>query len=118
MPANVGIAGNETADRLAKAAENVFHPFASYTEVKTLLKQKQKAAWRLRNNGYDPLKDQKNSIDRRTQTTIFHLRTGHCEPRKYLKRLGLGDPTHCECDYEEQISERILQTCPQLEKVH
>ena len=49
----------------------------SYKEVKTLLKQKQKSAWRLKTNGYDPQKDQTNKLDKRIQTTIFCLRTGH-----------------------------------------
>ena len=79
VPAHVGIAGNETAGRLARAAAKLSQPHlsTSYKEVKTLLKQKQKSAWRLKNNGYDPQEDQINTLDRRTQTTIFHLRTGH-----------------------------------------
>ena len=119
VPAHVGIAGNETADRLAKAAAKLPQPHFSttYREVKTLLKQKQKSAWRLRNNGYDSQKDQINTLDRRTQTTIFRLRTGHRGLRKHLKRLGLADSAHCECGSEEQIPEHILQTCPHLETV-
>ena len=65
--------------------------------------------------GYDPQKDQINTLDRRTQTTIFRLRTSHCGLRKRLKRLGLADSAHCECGSEEQIPEHILQTCPHLE---
>ena len=103
VPAHVGIAGNEIADRLAKAAAKLPQPHFSttYKEVKTLLKQKQKSAWRLRNDGYDPQKDQINTHDRRTQTTIFRLRTGRCGLRKHLKRLGLADSAHCECGSEE-----------------
>ena len=80
VPAHVGIAGNETADRLAKAEAKLPQPHlsTSYKEVITLLKKKQKSAWRLQNNGYDPQKDEINTLDRRTQTTIFRLRTGHC----------------------------------------
>ena len=122
VPAHVGIAGSETADRLAKAAAKLPQPHfsTSYKEVQTLLKQKQKSAWRLRNNGYDPQKDQVNTLDRRTQTTIFCLHTGHCVysisiVRKHLKRLGLADSTHCECGSEEQTPEHILQTCPHQE---
>ena len=72
-PAHVGIAGNETADRLTKAAAKLpqAHLSTSYKEIKTLLKQKQKSAWRLKNNGYDPQKDQIYTLDRRTQTATF-----------------------------------------------
>ena len=111
---------NETADRLAKAAAKLPQPYFSttYREVKTLLKQKQKSAWRLKNNEYDPQKDHINTLDRRTQTTIFRLRTGHCGLRKHLKRLGLADSAHCECGSDEQTPEHIFQTCPHLETVH
>ena len=111
VPAHVGIAGNETADRLAKAAAKLPQPHfsTSYKEVKTLLKQKPKSAWRLKNNGYDPQKDQINTLNRRTQT-IFRLRTGHCGLRKHLKRLGLADSAHCECASEEQTFFRPAHT--------
>ena len=68
MPAHVAIAGNETADRLAKAAAKLPQPHLSsyHKEVKTLLKQKQKSAWRLKNNEYDLQKDQINTVERRT----------------------------------------------------
>ena len=63
---------------------------------------------------YDPQKDQINTLDRRTQTTIFCLHTGHCGLTKHLKRLGLADSAHCEYGFEEQTPEHILQTCPHL----
>ena len=69
-------------------------------------------------HGYDPQKYHINTLDRRTQTTIFRLGTGHCGLRKHLKRLGLADSAHCECGSEEQTPEHILQTCPHLETVH
>ena len=43
---------------------------------------------------YDPQKHQINTLDRRTQTTIFRLHIGHCGLRKHLKRLGLADSAH------------------------
>ena len=55
-----------------------------------------------------------STLDRRTQTTTFRLRTGHCGLGKHLKRLGLPDSAHCECGSEEQTPEHILQTCPHL----
>ena len=119
VPAHVGIAGNKTADRVAKAAAKLPQPHlsTSYKEVKTLLKQKQKSAWRLRNNGYDPQKDQINTFDRRTQTTIFCLCTGHCALRKHLKRLSLAASAHYKCGSEEQTPEHFLHTCPHLKTV-
>ena len=76
----------------------------SYKElVKTLLKQKQKSAWRLKYNGYDPQKSQINALDRRTQTTIFCVSVSHCGLRKHLKRLCLTDSAHCECGSEEKL---------------
>ena len=118
-PGQSVLALKETADRLAKAATKLpqHHLSTSYKEVKTLLKQKQKSVWRLRNNGYDPQKDQINTLGRRTQTTIFRLRTGHCGVRKHLNRLGLVDSAHCQCGSEEKTPEHIPQTCPHLETV-
>ena len=75
-----------------------------YKEVKTLLKQKQKSVWRLRNNGYEPQNDQTNTLHKRTQTTIFCLGTGHWGLGKHLKRLGLADSAHCGCGSDEQTS--------------
>ena len=54
-------------------------------------------------------------LDRRGQTTIFRLRTGHCGLKKHLKRLGLCVTAHCECGSDEQTPEHILQYCPHLE---
>ena len=112
VPAHVGIAENETADSLAKTAANLPPP-----HTKTHQKQNQKSAWRLKNDGYDPQKDLIDTLDRRTQTSIIRLRTGHYGLRKHLKRLGLADSARCECGSEEQTREHILQTCPQLETV-
>ena len=105
---------------MAKAAAKLPQPHhsTSYKEVKTLLKPKQKSTWTLKNSGYDSQKDQINTLDRRTQITIFHLHTGHCGLRKHLKRLRLADSAHCECGSEEQTPEHILQTCPHVETVH
>ena len=50
-------------------------------------------------------------LERRSQTTIFHLCTGECGLRKHNKRLSLADSAHCECGSKEQTSKHILQTC-------
>ena len=117
IPAHVGIAGNEVADKLAKEGARLPQPhtLTSYQEVKTLLKRKEKEKWKAKNNGYEPLQDQINMLDRKSQTTIFRLRTGHCRLRKHMKRLGLADNANCECGLDEQTPEHILQTCPHQE---
>ena len=104
--------------RIPKAATKLPQPHLSTSnkEIKTILKQKQKSAWRRKNNRYDPQKDQINTLDDRTQTK-FRLRIGHCGPRKHLKRLGLAYSAYCECGSQEQTPEHILQTCPHLETV-
>ena len=63
-------------------------------------------------HGYDPQKDQINTLDGRTQKTIFRLRIGQCGLRKHLDREGLFESAHFEC--EEQTPEHILQTCEQF----
>ncbi|KAK7087583.1 hypothetical protein V1264_021615 [Littorina saxatilis] len=84
-------------------------------EAKTFLKRKSKTEWKKKNNNYSSQKDQINSLDRRSQTTILRLRTGHCGLNKHLKRLGLRDTAQCVCGSEEQTPEHILHTCPHLE---
>ena len=79
--------------------------------------QQQQNKTKQKPNGYYPQKDQINTFDRRTQTTIFRLCTGHCGLRKRPKRLGLADSAHGKSGAEEQTPEHILQTCPHLETV-
>ena len=80
---------DETADRLTKAAAtpstSPLHLIQrsqdpSETEAEISLETK-------KNNGYDPQKDQIHTLDRRTQTTIFRLRTGHCGLRKTSEEI-------------------------------
>ena len=116
IPAHIGIAGNEEADSLAKDGSQLpqFHTSTSYREAKTLLRRKQQPQWKQSLNGYSPRKDQINSLDRRSQTTIFRLRTGHCGLNKHLKRLGLARSAHCDCGAEETNSGTPPSNLPTL----
>ena len=116
VPAHVGIAGNETADRLTKAVAKLPRPHLTIQRSQDPYETEAEISLETKNNGYDPQKDQINTLDR-TQTTIFRQGIGHCGLRKHLKRLGLADSAHCECGSEEQTPEHILQTCPHLETV-
>ena len=113
----MGIGGNERADGLAKEGSRLPQPHipTSFKEAKTLLQRRKKEQWKEKNGGYNPQEDQLHMLDRRAQTTIFRLRTGHCGLKKHLKRLGLSDTAHCECGSEEQTPHHILQTCPHHE---
>ena len=117
IPAHVGIRGNETADQLAKAGSHMPQPHTttSYKEAKTLLRQSFRTDWQSRNSGYSPQHDHINKLERREQTTIFRLRTGHCGLKKHMKKMGLAETAHCECGADEQTPAHILQTCPLFE---
>jgi len=118
IPAHVGIAGNEAADKLAKAGSKLPQPqtSTSYGEAKTLLRRQFKEEWSNKNENYRPDHDPFNKLDRKGQTTIFRLRTGHCRLGKHMKRIGLTVSAACECGAEEQTPEHILQVCPHLEE--
>ena len=72
IPAHVGIAGNEVADKLAKegSKKDQPQPPISYREVKTLLKTNFRLDWKNTNGGYQPNKDSLHELDRLGQTTI------------------------------------------------
>ena len=119
IPAHVGVAGNEAADRLAKEASKLPqpHPPVSYNEAKTLLKSSFSTDWADGNDGYSPTNDSLNELNRHGQTIIFRLRTGHCGLRKHMKRIGIADTAECQCGAEEQTPLHILQSCPNLEEL-
>ena len=68
--------------------------------------------WRNSLEGYSFDSDSIHSLDRKAQTTIFRLRTGHCRLRKHMRRMGLADTAECQCGAAEQTTLHILQSCP------
>ena len=78
-------------DMLAKAGSQLPQPDSStsYNEAETVLKQKFKTNWQNRHNGYCPRHDHISKLERREQTTIFRLRTGHCDLEKHQKKMAL-----------------------------
>ena len=119
IPAHVGIAGNETADKLAKEGSKLPQPKLpmSYPEAKTLLKNSFRSEWKNRNGNYDPSHDCIKQLNRHGQTIIFRLRTGHCGLRKHMKKMSLVETAECQCGSEEQTPYHILQSCPNLEEM-
>ena len=86
-------------------------------EAKTLLKSSFRADWKSRNGDYSPDQDHIHSLNRREQTVIFRLRTGHCDLNKHMKRNILVDTVSCPCGAEEHTPQHILQGCTQLEEL-
>jgi len=113
IPAHCGVAGNEAADRLAKAGtrkEQFCHKI-SLKEAKTLAKRKYKHTWRQRTGSNHP-QDPILKLDRSQQTTIFRLRTGHCRLQAHLHKMKAAKTAQCLCQNGLQTPEHILQTCP------
>ena len=114
VPAHVGLSGNEHADRLAKEGSQLPQPttHVTYEEVKAFLRSRFRTDWMKLNNGYQAHQDPIRKLERRQQTLIFRLRTGHCGLRAHLKRIGVTDTSQCQCGLSDQTPSHILQDCP------
>jgi ribonuclease HI len=119
VPAHVGLAGNEAADRLAKEGTKKAQPQppVRFKEAQSAIKSSYREIQKARNGEYSPKGDEMKLLDRNGQTIIFRLRTGHCRLRRHMKKVGLTDTATCECGAEEQTPLHILQCCPNLEEL-
>lgn len=113
VPAHIGLLGNEMADKLAKAGSNLPQHDAQLTfpEVKSVIRSAFKQEWITNNGGYRAEHDPFRTLERRQQTTIFRLRTGHCRLNSHFSRIGLAPSADCPCDTSPQTPEHILQSC-------
>ena len=114
VPAHVGLTGNETADRLAKIGSQALQTQnpVTYREAKTFLHSRYTGDWKKENGGYQAHLDPIWRLEQAQQTTIFHLRTGHCGLSAHLKRIGISDTSLCECVQGDQTPDHVLQSCP------
>ena len=115
VPAHVGLTENEKVDRLAKIgsqAPQTQNPI-TYREAKTLLHSRYNGDWKKYNGGYQANLDPIWRLERAQQTTIFRLRTGHCDLSAHLKRTGISDTSLCECGQADQTPDHVLQSCPE-----
>ena len=83
--------GNDKADILPNQGSRMqqIEISTSYREVKTILKNEFRQDWR-RTYDYITQRDDLHRLDRRSQTLIFRLRTGHCGLKKYMAKMGLA----------------------------
>ena len=116
-PITFRITENETADQLAKGSKQS-QPLStiSYEEAKTVLKNTATKEWQEENEGYTFKNDSIYMPDRKGQTTLFRLRTGHCGLNKHLKKMGMAESVQCQSAATEQTPVHILQTCPHFEE--
>ena len=75
--------------------------------VKTLIRNKKKAIFHCKTEGYNPNQNALHQLARHQQTIIFRLRTGHCRLNSHLKRIGVK----CPCGEADQTPEHYLQSC-------
>ncbi|KAK7094328.1 hypothetical protein V1264_007968 [Littorina saxatilis] len=113
IPAHTGIVGNEVADRLAKEGSKTEQQPSNltYSEARTLLRNRQKSTFKKKNNGYNPHEDALHQLTRHEQTIVFRLRTGHCGLNCHLKRIGIRQSALCHCGKADQTPDHFLQTC-------
>ena len=62
-------------------------------------------------------KDQVHRFEWQQQTTVFHLRTGHCCLLQHMCQLGLDHAEDCPCQTGSQGPEHVLWFCPLSEEV-
>ena len=114
IPSHCNIPGNEKADRLAKEGGKKEQQDQSitYTEAKTIIKEKQKRKWLQQHPDHNP-RDSFYQLSREEQVIIMRLRTGHCRLRHHLfTKFNIGDSPVCPCGTADMTVEHLLQHCP------
>lgn len=129
IPAHVGVAGNEAADKAAKEAiqkerTTVQPPFR---DIYPTIRRNQRRKWQLRWNA-EPLSNKlrniketvepwttKAKLDRKTQVKLTRLRIGHTlVTHSHLMTLPRTDAAKCSrCDVTLTI-QHIIQDCPHV----
>ena len=89
IPLYSGITLNETADQLEKEGSKLSQPPSniSYEKAKTLLKNTATQELLEENEGYTFKNDSIHMLDRKGQTTLFRLRSGHRGLNIHLKKV-------------------------------
>ncbi|KAK3766526.1 hypothetical protein RRG08_056456 [Elysia crispata] len=113
IPAHCGIEGNERADSLAKEGSQLeqIERDLMCSEVKTIIKNSMKNKWKESHPEFNR-QDGVHQLDRRGQTTIFRLRTGHNRLRHHMNRVfKVGETNLCSCGEAAETAEHVLQNC-------
>ena len=117
IPSHCNVPGNEAAESLAKEGrtKEQVDRSASYTDVKTILKAKQRNKWGLEHPRYNKI-DSSYPLTRQEQMTMFMLGIGHNRLIHHLySNLPIGHAEQCLCGTGSQTTEHLLQSCPLYE---
>ena len=101
--------GNEMADQLEKKKGKRSNPI---TSAITIIHKKKKAIFHSKTGGYSPKQDALHQLPRHQQTTISHIRTGHCKLNSHLKRIGAKTLAQCPCGEANQTLELVCSSKP------
>jgi hypothetical protein len=126
VEAQIGIEGNETADKLAKEAaqddenQNIVFDRIPITSVASEINRKVLEQWQRQWNNTEKgavcrsffLKlEQRLKVKMPITPEFTALVTGHGNIRSYLHRLKLADDPTCPCKEGQQTSEHIIFEC-------
>jgi ribonuclease HI len=132
IPGHTNLPGNETADSLAKEACSKNQPDleTSLHSAKTLIKEFGQKRWVdewaqgktgrfMQHFIKKPTKlGQQKFLNRKEESKIFQLRTGHCMLNKHLSRIRKDhDPACRHCLVEEETINHHLLQCPKLTNI-
>ena len=105
------------ADGLAKNRGQLEQPqpLAGYVDVTTPIKTAWAKAWHKENPTYTHIKDGIPQLSRKSQRTIFRLRTGHGSLRAHLFKHDKASSAMYTLGFAKQTVAHILKDCSVLE---
>ena len=132
IPGHTDIQGNDRADRLAKHGSLSEQPTktTSLQTVKQIIKRRYREdwmnMWATETTGRTvykfmdkpQLKDSYKFLERRDQTIIFRLRTGHIALNQHLNRINPQHPPMCPLyDHPKETVDHLLLDCLKLQQL-
>jgi ribonuclease HI len=126
VKAHSGIKGNETADKLAKAAaqddenQNIVFDRIPITSVASEIKRKVLERWKRQWSNTEkgagcrsffPRLEQRLKMKMPITPEFTALVTSHGKTKSYLHRFKLADDSMCPCNEGQQTSEHIIFKC-------
>ena len=132
IPGHTNIHGNDKADTLAKKGSRLeqHNKSAPINTTKQIIRHIYKEKWmdmwaegttgRVVYNHMNSVKpdDSINQLNRKGQTSIFRLRTGHLPLNFHLNTIKPTHPPMCLlCDHAYETVEHLLFRCPALQDI-